>query len=113
MLECRRHDPPTPMREAVVPMHFPRGSLPVRGLRCGSCGHEIVAGPDAQEAWAMAGRLGLFEAEGGRPRKLQKHGNSTTVSLDPAFLRRHGIKAGDSVVVHDRGDELVIRVEEP
>lgn len=108
MVECTRHEPAAEMTDAIVRMHFPRGALPSKGIRCPVCGEEEVFAQDAQATWELAMRLGLFGVEPRRRRKLQKHGNSTTVSLDPDFLRRHGKKAGDTVLVAERGDELVI-----
>jgi general stress protein YciG len=100
------------MQEAVVRIHYPRGTLPVRGFRCPVCGEEEVLAQDAQALQDMARQLGFSGVENRRRRKLQKHGNSTTVSLDPEFLRKHGKKAGDTVVVAERGDELVILPDE-
>lgn len=111
MFRCRRHEPDAAMVEAIVRLHFPRGTLPVRGIRCPVCGEEEVPAREAEEVLGLARKLGLSGVENRRRRKLQKHGNSTTVSLDPEFLRRHGKKAGDTVVVAERGDELVILPE--
>lgn len=99
------------MVETVLKVHFPRGALPVRGFRCPVCGEDAIPAADAAAVRGMAQSLGLYGTGNPRRRKLQRHGNSTTVSLDPEFLRKHGIKAGDTVVVAERGDELVIQVE--
>lgn len=99
------------MRPAILRVHFPRGALPVRGYLCPSCGEDAILAADATLVQELGRSLGLSGVDNRRRRKLQKHGNSTTVSLDPEFLRKHGIKAGDSVIVAERGDELVIQVE--
>lgn len=61
-----------------------------------------------------AHRIGLFGMEQKRRRKLQRTGNSVTVSLDPEMLRDvlKGAGPGTVVEVGRVGDHIEVRLAE-
>ncbi|MBI4393282.1 MAG: hypothetical protein HY556_05725 [Euryarchaeota archaeon] len=101
------------MQEEILSVRYPAGELPARGFRCTICGEEVFLLADVGMQDDLAHRLGLFGVEDRRRRKLQRTGNSITVSLDPAILREvmPGAKPGDIVIVGRQGDKIVITAE--
>jgi hypothetical protein len=98
------------MEETILSLQYPKGRVPARGFRCPTCGEEVLLLEDASEARRTAENLGLFGVENARRRKLQKTGNSITVSLDPELLRSALLdaKPGDQVSVGRQGNRIVI-----
>lgn len=96
------------MTEAVLEVHFPGRSLPARGFRCPVCGAEEILAGELQRVQDLAKDLGLFGTQSESQRMVQRHGNSLIVTLDPGWLRRHGVKRGDKVLVREKGDSLVV-----
>lgn len=108
-LRCNLHDHPVEMEEAVVTLHFPRGTLPVRGGRCPLDGEEKIRAEDHAQAQALAHELGLFGLESTVQRKIGTTGTSAAVTLPPDLLARLGAKPGTVVEIGALGDALVIR----
>lgn len=98
------------MEPAILKVRFPLGWLPARGYRCPVCGEEELALSEAHVLDELAHRLGLFGVEQRQRRKLQRTGNSVTVSLDPRLLEEalRGAGPGDMVEVGRQGDRIVI-----
>lgn len=98
------------MAEAIVEIHFPLGSLPVKGFRCPSCHSERILGEHLKAAEKLAHRLGLYGLENEQVRKLQQTGGSLAVTLDPAWLREMlgAAKAGQPVRVGKQGNKIVV-----
>lgn len=97
------------MRPAVVEVEFPRGRLPAEGFRCPECGEEAFLSVDP--ILDEAQRLGLLDMGKPKRRKLQRTGNSVTVSLDRELLEDvlGGAGPGDTVEVGRQGDHIAIR----
>lgn len=102
------------MEPASFDIRFPMGSLPANGFRCPQCGEEAVLSPELRQLEHLAARLGLYGLQDARRRKLQRTGNSITVSLDPRLVREvlRGAGPGDEVEVGRQGDAIVIRAVE-
>lgn len=100
------------MQEAILQMHYPNGTLPVKGYRCPACGNERLLADSAQEAHDTAERIGLLGLESAQTRKLLKTGNSLAVSLDPAWVKEVLLdaKPGTPVRVGRQGNRIVIRL---
>lgn len=98
------------MEEAILKVHFPIGSMPVRGYRCPVCGDERLLGAEAAKAQKAAHKLGLFGLEQTQLRKLLKTGNSVAVSLDPELVRDvlGGLEPGGTVRIGRLGNRIVI-----
>lgn len=108
-LRCNLHDEPVPMDEVVLTLHFPRGSIPVRGGRCPVDGEEKIRAEDHARAQAQAHELGLFGLESTVQRKIGTTGTSAAVTIPPDLLARLGLKPGSVVEIGALGDSLVIR----
>lgn len=98
------------MKEVILKVHFPLGTLPVRGFACQACGEEVFLGSDAAEAQDLAHRLGLFGLENKRSRKLRRTGNSLAVTLDSDLVKQvlGPAAEGKSVFVGSQGKRIVI-----
>ncbi|HEV8361742.1 MAG TPA: hypothetical protein VGR28_14930 [Candidatus Thermoplasmatota archaeon] len=98
------------MEDAVVAVRFPEGPLTVRGFRCAVCGDDSVLAGELGRAEALARRLGLYGAEKRARRKLQKTGNSITVSIDRGLLDEvlPGAGPGSFVSIGKLGNRIVI-----
>ncbi len=108
-LRCNLHDEPVVMADAIVAVHFPRGTLPVRGGRCPLDGEEKIRAEDLARVETLAHELGLFGVENAVERKIGTTGTSASVTLPPELLARLGVKPGSSVEIGALGDALVIR----
>lgn len=99
------------MAPAIIEMDYPRGKLPVEGMRCAVCGEEWLWAEQVHNARLQAERLGLYGPTRSGKRKLHRSGTSVVVSLDPALLREAlgGAQPGDEVEVSQQGDAVVIR----
>lgn len=91
-------------------LQFPYGDLPVEGLRCPTCGEELLVGGEVDAMTAKARALGLLGLEHSSSRKLRRTGTSISVTLDPELLAliAPGAKAGDRVTVGRLGNRIVI-----
>lgn len=47
----------------IFMVHFPRGVLPVEGLKCRICGKELITDKNIEKAEKIAAKLGLMENE--------------------------------------------------
>lgn len=108
--KCRRHGDDRPMESAILPIHYPAGSLPCPGFRCALCGEEVFLPEDTRASRDLARSLGLYGVEDSHERKLLQTGNSTTVSLDPQLVRDvlKGARPGSIVRVGRLGNRIVI-----
>lgn len=102
------------MRHAVVELRYPVGIVPVKGFRCPVCGEEEMPLAEVGRAQRLAAELGLYGIEHARERRLQRTGNSVTVSLDPFLLKEvlGGAGPGTVVQVGKQGDRIVITAAE-
>ncbi|MHB8585588.1 MAG: AbrB/MazE/SpoVT family DNA-binding domain-containing protein [Thermoplasmatota archaeon] len=104
------------MDPAVVKVHYPNGSLPVRGFRCPrNDGEERILGGDLAEANEVARTLGLYAAERTDERKLIQAGNSTAVTIPAEILSAvlgPGAHVGEKVNVSQIGKRIIIEATE-
>lgn len=102
------------MRPATFLCEFPLGELPAEGHRCPKCGEEVMSLHESERLQRQAKRLGLYGIVKARRRKLQRTGNSVTVSLDPELLRDvlKGAGPGTVVEVGRMGENIVVRLAE-
>lgn len=100
------------MHPATFLCRFPRGQLPAQGHRCPRCGEEVLSIHESARLQRQAQRLGLYGITKSRRRKLQRTGNSVTVSLDPELLRGalKGAGPGTVVEVGQVGDHIEVRL---
>jgi hypothetical protein len=98
------------MDEVILRLRYPRGQLPARGFRCGTCGEERLLFSDAEKADETAHEIGLFGLEQFGTRKLLRAGNSIAVSLDPQLVKDvlKGAKPGASVRVGRLGRRIFV-----
>lgn len=98
------------MVEVVLRFNYPRGSLPARGFRCASCGHESLRAEDVEALQQLARTLGMYGIDRMQTRRLLRTGGSLAVTLDPELLKEviGDAKAGTQVKVGREGNRIVI-----
>jgi hypothetical protein len=97
------------MEQAVLQMHFPRGTLPVMGRRCRRCGLELVSTENAQEGQELAEKLGLYEPRFPLVRTITKSGGQLALYLPREIEKALGLSKGTRVRIFTRGDEIIIQ----
>lgn len=103
------------MELTVLSLAFPRGTLPVKGFRCPTCGAEELLLGELAKARETARRIGLLKTGRAERRRLLRVGNSLGITLAPAVVREvlGGVHAGEEVLVGVQGDAIVIRRADP
>jgi hypothetical protein len=97
------------MEPTVLRMHFPRGSLPVMGHRCRTCGLELVSAEGAEEGQELAEKLGLYEPRFPLVRTITKSGGQLALYLPREIEKAFGLAKGTRVKIFTRGDEIIIQ----
>ncbi len=94
--------------ETILQLHFPKGSLPVKGFRCPKCGGEMVLPENAKVAQDLASKLNMFESELPLTRKLTQAGNNLAVHIPKEIERLLGLTKGTKVQITVHGDDIIV-----
>ncbi len=97
------------MSEAVLKMHFPRGSLPIAGFKCRNCGEEIIDAKVVEEYQQLAQKLGLYEPEFPLIRTITKSGRQLALYLPKEIEKAFSLIQGKKVRIFTRGDEIIVQ----
>jgi len=106
MPRCRKCN--LEMDKSILSTHYPRGSLPVRGYKCKTCGFELISIEEAEHAQELAERLGLYGDVGALTRTITKSGGQLAFYIPKEIQRELNLKKGTKVKVSLRGDEIVL-----
>jgi hypothetical protein len=98
------------MEVDVLFMHFPKGSLPVRGFRCPKCKSELIPIEEGKRVQQLAEKLGLFGAPNALNRKIAQSGNNLVVYVPKEYERQLGLAKGDPIKIWLKDDEICIQV---
>ncbi len=97
------------MDEAILWIHYPRATLPVKGYKCRQCGEEVLDAEEAMRHQKLAEKLGLYGDEGlALTRNITKSGKQLAVYIPKEIERELNLESGRKVKVYLRGDEIVI-----
>jgi len=93
----------------ILKTKFPKGSLPIRGYKCSSCGYELIPFEEAERVQHQAEVLGLFGEVNPLQRKITKCGNNLVIYIPKQIERQLGLEKGTPINVWLREDEICIK----
>lgn len=96
------------MKESILTVHFPRGSLPGKGYKCEKCGYEVLSAEESEELQKMAEDLGLYEPTTPLRRKITMSGKQLAIYIPKDIKDLLNLKKGMEVRVYLQGDKIVV-----
>jgi len=96
------------MRETVLKISYPKGTLPVRGFVCLNCGYEVLSFEDAEEASETAEKLGLLEPETVLTGEITESEEQVVLHIPKDIERRFELKKGKKVKIYTKGEEIIL-----
>jgi hypothetical protein len=96
------------MKESILTVHFPRGSLPGKGYRCEKCGYEVLSAEEGEELQKIAEDLALYEPTTPLRRKITMSGRQLAIYIPKDIKDVFNLKKGMEVWVYLQGDKIVV-----
>ena len=97
------------LEPSILDIHFPVGTLPVKGLKCSRCGDELILPDEARRGQELAEKLGLYGAVNPLTRKITKCGTNLAIYIPKEFERQLSLEKGTPIKLWLQKDQICIK----